>query len=231
MSVLLIVGYGPGNSHAIARRFGAEGYAIALVGRSEERLSRGVAQLAAEGVVACAFVGDASDPVSIRATVGRVRDALGPITSIAFTAYRNVLVSDVLDTDPEIANQIFRIGVTGLLAAVQATLDDLCAAESASVLVVNGALGIHDPAIDRYAISLGGDGVALECAAKSKLVGLLAERLRPEGIYVAEIIINGSIKGSPYASTTAIDPADVAAQLWTMVNGRDEVHAHIAEQH
>lgn len=230
MSVLLVVGYGPGNSHAVARRFGAEGYTVALVGRSEKRLSDGVARLAADRVVAHAFTGDASDPVSIRATVGRVRDALGPITAVAFAAYRNVIVSDVLDTDPEVVNQVFRIGVTGLLATVQAALDDLRAADDACVLVVNGALGIQNQAVDGFAVSFGGDGVALECAAKSKLVGLLAERLRPDGVYVGEIIIDGSVKGSPHAGPTAIDPADVAARLWAMAGSRDDVHTHIAEQ-
>jgi NAD(P)-dependent dehydrogenase (short-subunit alcohol dehydrogenase family) len=76
MPLLLIVGYGPGNSHAIARRFGAEGWTIALVARTEERLLDGVARLADNGVTAHAFPGDAGSLDSMRATVGRVREAL-----------------------------------------------------------------------------------------------------------------------------------------------------------
>jgi len=229
MPLLLVVGYGPGNSHAIAHRFGTAGWTIALVGRTESRLNDGVATLAADGVTAHAFTGDASSPDSVRATVARVHDALGPISSVAFSAYHPVQVGNVLTDAPELVEQVFSIGVAGLLTVVQSTLESLRSAENASVLVVNGALGVHDSAIDRYATSFGGDGVALECAAKSKLVGLLAERLRDDGVFVGEVVINGSIKGSPYASPTAIDPADVAERLWDMSIDRSEVRTFIAE--
>lgn len=231
MPLLLVVGYGPGNSHAIAYRFGTEGWTIALVGRNEDRLRDGIAQLAQDGVAAHAFPGDASNADSIRATVKRVQEQLGAITSIAFSAYHPVEVSDVLTASSETVGQVFSIGVTGLLSVVQTALEDLRAATGASVLVVNGALGIHDSNIDRYATSFGGDGVALECAAKSKLVGLLAERLRADGVFVGEVVINGTIKGSPYASPTAIDPADVAERLWSMADKRAENRTHIAESH
>lgn len=105
------------------------------------------------------------------------------------------------------------------------------AADGASVLVVNGALGIQDSSIDRYATSFGGDGVALECAAKSKLVGLLAQRLSADDVFVGEVVINGTIKASPHASSTAIDPADVATRLWDMAAVRIETRTHLAEEH
>jgi len=193
-------------------------------------LHDGVEQLAAVGVTARPFTGDAGDPVSLRATLTSIRGDLGPVTAVALTAYRNVVVDDVLAADPGTVAHVFDIGVTGLLTAVQTTLDDLRAAGSASVLVVNGALGLQDDTIDEYAVSFGGDGVALECSAKTKLVGLLAARLRTEDIYVGEIVINGSVKGSPYAGPTAIDPADIADRLWRMAEERTEVHVHIAEQ-
>jgi NAD(P)-dependent dehydrogenase (short-subunit alcohol dehydrogenase family) len=230
MPLLVVIGYGPGNGHAIAERFGREGWTIALVGRHAERLHDGVEQLAAVGVTARPFTGDAGDPVSLRATLTSIRGDLGPVTTVALTAYRNVVVDNVLAADPGTVAQVFDIGVTGLLTAVQTTLDDLRAAGSASVLVVNGALGLQDDTIDEYAVSFGGDGVALECSAKTKLVGLLAARLRTEDIYVGEIVINGSVKGSPYAGPTAVDPADIADRLWRMAEERTEVHVHIAEQ-
>lgn len=230
MPLLVVIGYGPGNGHAIAHRFGREGWSIALIGRRAERLNAGVAHLEAAGVTARGFVGDAGDPASLRATLQSIRAELGPVSAIALTAYRNVVVDDVLTAPPATVAHVFDIGVAGLLTAVQTTLDDLRAADSPSVLVVNGALGLQDEAIDGYAVSFGGDGVALECAAKTKLVGLLAARLRPEGVYVGEIVVNGSVKGSPHAGPTAIDPADIADRLWRMADERTEVHVHIAEQ-
>lgn len=230
MPLLVVIGYGPGNGHAIAQRFGSAGWSVALIGRSAERLEAGVAQLATAGVTAAAFAGDAGDPDSLRAALRRIRSDLGPVSALALTAYRNVVVDDVLATDPRQVAHVFDIGVVGLLTAVQETLYDLRAAETASILIVNGALGLHEEAVDDYAVSFGGDGVALECSAKSKLVGLLAARLRADGVYVGEIVINGSVAGSPYAGPTAIDPAEIAGRLWAMAEARTEVHAHIAEQ-
>lgn len=58
---LLVVGYGPGNAHAIAKRFGAEGYTVALVGRDPDRLRRGADRLVQDGVTAHPYVGDAGN--------------------------------------------------------------------------------------------------------------------------------------------------------------------------
>lgn len=229
MPLLVVIGYGPGNGHAIAREFGGRGWSVAIIGRDAGRLDAGVAELGAAGVSARPFVGDASDPASLRGTLERIRSDLGPVTALALTAYRSVVVDDVLAGDAERVAHVFDIGVAGLLTAVQATRDDLRAGTGA-VLVVNGALGLQDDAIDAYAVSFGGDGVALECTAKTKLVGLLAARLREEGVYVGEVVINGSVKGSPHAGPTAIDPAEIARRLWTMAEERTEVHVHIAEQ-
>ena len=229
MPLLVVIGYGPGNGHAIAREFGGRGWSVAIIGRDAGRLDAGVAELGAAGVSARPFVGDASDPASLRGTLERIRSELGPVTALALTAYRSVVVDDVLAGAAERVAHVFDIGVAGLLTAVLATRDDLRAGTGA-VLVVNGALGLQDDAIDAYAVSFGGDGVALECTAKTKLVGLLAARLREEGVYVGEVVINGSVKGSPHAGPTAIDPADIARRLWTMAEERTEVHVHIAEQ-
>lgn len=227
MPLLVVIGYGPGNGHAIAQRFGREGWTIALIGRNEDRLHAGVRQLATEDTTAYAFVSDATNPTALRSTVARIHDELGTITSIALSAFRPIAVGDLLTADVQDVAHVFDIGVTGLLTAVQAALDDLRAADGASVLVVNGALGLHDSHIDAYAISFGGDGVALECSAKTKLVGLLAARLRPDDVYVGEIVISGSVTHSG----EGIDPADIADRFWQMTQARTETHVHIAESH
>ncbi len=42
---ILVCGHGPGISDAVARRFGREGFAVALVARNAERLAAAVASL------------------------------------------------------------------------------------------------------------------------------------------------------------------------------------------
>lgn len=150
----------------------------------------------------------------------------GPVSAVVFSAYRSVIVGDVLSDDPDTVGRVFDIGVSGLVSTVQATLDDLTSQRGA-VRVLNGALGLQDDRKDAYAVSFGADGVALECAAKTKLVGLLAARLRGQGVYAGEIVIDGSVKGAPGAGPDAIDPDDVAEQVWAMYSSRTEVHTRI----
>jgi NAD(P)-dependent dehydrogenase (short-subunit alcohol dehydrogenase family) len=72
---ILVVGFGPGISNAVAEKFGSSGLSVALVARNEERLAAGVKALKAKGIDAAAFPADASDPAAIRAVVGKARAA------------------------------------------------------------------------------------------------------------------------------------------------------------
>jgi len=100
MGTFIAFGYGPGISHATAQRFAREGYTIALVGRSTERLADGVARFKADGIVATAYEADASDPALVREAVARIRKELGPISAVLWTAFRGGAVRNVLDTAP-----------------------------------------------------------------------------------------------------------------------------------
>ena len=51
-NTIIIVGFGPGASSAVAEKFGAEGFSVALVARNEARLNAGVEALKAKGVPA-----------------------------------------------------------------------------------------------------------------------------------------------------------------------------------
>jgi NAD(P)-dependent dehydrogenase (short-subunit alcohol dehydrogenase family) len=229
MGTFIAFGYGPGISHATAQRFAREGYTIALVGRSTERLADGVARFKADGIVATVYEADASDPALVQEAVARIRKELGPISAVLWTAFRGGEVRNVLDTSPEGVTGAFGIGVSGLLACTQAVLDDLKSSTEAAILVANGALGDNTSQADAYAKMLNNDGVALENAAKSKLVGILAERLRDDGIYVGEVTIVGSVKGTATAIAGAIEPSKIADLFWSLTRSRDKTRVRISE--
>ncbi|HEY8077067.1 MAG TPA: SDR family NAD(P)-dependent oxidoreductase, partial [Labilithrix sp.] len=84
---IIVAGYGPGISAAVAERFGAEGFQVALVARNAERLAAGVKALEAKGVKAASFTAELGDPESVRAMVEKVRATLGSITVLEWTAY------------------------------------------------------------------------------------------------------------------------------------------------
>ena len=226
---IVVVGFGPGISTAVAEKFGAEDFSVALVARNQGRLDTGVQALKAKGVEAAAFAADASDPDAIRAALGKARAALGPITAIHWNAFSGGDVGDLLTTDPAGVKNVFDVAIVGLLAAVQESLPDLKNAGNGAILVTNGAFGVIDPQVDALATNLKTVGVALANAAKHKLVGLLSARLKDDGVYVGEVMVAGAVKGTPYASGGGgIESAAIADKFWALYQARGEIRAQIS---
>lgn len=223
---IVIVGYGPGVSTAMAERFGAEGFSVALIARSADRLAAGVDALAAKGVAAASFPADASDPAAMREAIAKVRAQMGPISVLHWNAFGGV--RDVFAASDEERGALFDVAIRGLLGAVDAALPDLKAAGDGAILVTNGALWESSPMIDAFAVSLPAMGVALANAAKHRLVGILAHKLREEGVYVGEVTIAGAIKGTPTGGEGAMDAAVVADAFWRLYRARSETYARVS---
>jgi NAD(P)-dependent dehydrogenase (short-subunit alcohol dehydrogenase family) len=225
---IVVVGFGPGISTAVAEKFGVEGFSVALVARNEKRLAAGVVALQAKGITAAAFAADAADPAALRAALGKARAALGSIGVIHWNAYGGAEVKDLMDTDPAVVGGVFDVAVVGLLAAVQEALPDLKSTGAGAVLVTNGAFGYATPAMDALALNLKTMGVGLANAAKHKLVGLLAERLKGEGVYVGEVMVAGGVKGTPFGGEAGIEASAIAGKFWELYQGRGEVRARVS---
>lgn len=225
---ILIAGYGPGTSTAVAQKFGAEGFSVALVGRTPEKLAAGVKELEAKGIKAAAFPTDLADPHATRALIGKVRAALGPVTVLQWSAYANT-AGDLLTADVATIRGTLDIAVTSLLTAVQAALPDLRKETDAAILVINGGLAYYDASVDAAAAQWGVMGLAVANAAKHKIVGLLSQKLKNDGIYVGEVVITGSIKGTAFDSGQAtIEASAVADKLWALYRARDEISGQVS---
>jgi NAD(P)-dependent dehydrogenase (short-subunit alcohol dehydrogenase family) len=225
---ILLVGFGPGISTAVAQKFGSSGFTVALVARNKEKLAAGVASLKAKGIDAAAFPADAGDPASIRAAVAEARAALGPVTVIHWNASGGAAAGDLVTAEATAVRSVFDV-VVGLVAAVQESLPDLKKTKEGAVLITNGAFGEINPQLDELAAKSNAMGLALGNAAKHKLVGLLAQRLKGDGVYVGEVMIAGTIKGTPWDKGNAnIDAATIASKFWELYQARAEVRARIA---
>ncbi|WP_370948204.1 SDR family NAD(P)-dependent oxidoreductase [Amycolatopsis sp. cg5] len=86
MKTLAIFGAGPGLGISTARRFGKEGYRVALVSRNAGRLKSFVDELAAEGVKAEAFTADLADIGGHAALV----EAIGDIDVAVINGYLGI---------------------------------------------------------------------------------------------------------------------------------------------
>ncbi|MGO4418377.1 SDR family NAD(P)-dependent oxidoreductase [Streptomyces sp. MCAF7] len=77
--VIAVFGAGTGLGVSVARRFGREGFRVALVARRKDALDTLVGRLADEGIEAAAFPADLTDTAQVPALIDAIRDRLGRI--------------------------------------------------------------------------------------------------------------------------------------------------------
>jgi NAD(P)-dependent dehydrogenase (short-subunit alcohol dehydrogenase family) len=226
---ILVCGFGPGISTAVAEKFGQEGFTVGLVARNRERLDAGVKALEAKGVRARAFPADLGDVASVRGVVESAREGLGPLTALHWNAYGSG-AGDVLAASEKETSSIFDVAISGFLAAVRAALPDLRAQKGDSaVLVTNGGLGYFDPKVDKMAVDWSSMGLAMANAAKHKLVGMLSQKLAAEGVYIGEVVVLSLVKGTAFDGGSAtLEPSRIAAKFWDLYRARKDASVDIA---
>jgi NADP-dependent 3-hydroxy acid dehydrogenase YdfG len=223
---IIVGGYGPGISAAVAEKFGAQGFNVALVARSAERLAAGVAGLEAKGVKAAAFPADLGSPSAIKSLVAKVRERFGAVSALHWNAYPNG-AGDLLAADAAALHGIFDVAIVGLLTAIQETLPDL-KAERGAVLVTNGGLLFDDPGVDEMAVKWGAMGLAVSNAAKHKVVGLLVQKLKADDVFVGEVIVTGTVKGTAFDTGNAtLEPSAIGQKFWDLYSARKDTVAKI----
>lgn len=216
---IVVCGHGPGISDAVARRFGREGFAVALVARNAARLNAAAAALAKEGIEAKAFACDLADESAVRATVRAARAALGPIGVVHYNAY-SVGAGDLTNARIEELGALLAVSVSGLVVAVQEALGDLKEAKG-SVLVTGGGFAFYDPQVEAMTVQWGAMGIAIGKAAQHKATGLLHQRLKGEGVYVGEVVVMGTVKGTAFDQGQAtLEPSAIAEKFWELHRSR-----------
>ncbi len=224
---IIVGGFGTGISQAVAERFGAAGFALALVARGEDKLAAGVKALGAKGFKATAFPADLGDPGAVRAVVGRVRSTMGSIDVLHWNAYSGA-AGDLLAADAAAVHEALDIATISLLTAVREALPDLRKSKDSAVLITNGGLAYVDPKVEAMAIEWKAMGIALANAAKHKLAALLACKLKPEGVYVGEVVVLQTVKGTAFDSgSSTLEASTVASAFWDMYTGRKEISVNV----
>jgi NADP-dependent 3-hydroxy acid dehydrogenase YdfG len=225
---IVICGYGTGISHAVARKFGSEGFQVALVARNAAKLADAVGTFERAGITARAFPCDLADSANIAPLLASVRGALGPISVLHWNAH-TTLGGDLTRTDLSELRTLLELGVVSLVAAVQAVLPDMRGSqESPAILITGGGYALYDPQIDALAARRGGMGLSVTKAAQHKLSGVLHHKLKDEGIYVGEVTVLGLVKGTAHDRGNAtIEAATVAERFWAMYGARTETWSQL----
>jgi NAD(P)-dependent dehydrogenase (short-subunit alcohol dehydrogenase family) len=178
--VCAIVGVGPGNGAAFARRFAREGYRVALLARRAE-LSE---ELARELDGARAYRCDVADATSVAAAFDAIERELGAPEVVVYNAG-----SGVFRTFDEISAEDFesawRVNALGLLLVAQRVAPAMKAAGKGSIVVVGATASRRG--MPRTA------AFAPAKAAQRSLAESLARTLWPAGVHVSLIVVNGVV--------------------------------------
>ncbi len=175
-----MTGVGPGTGTALARRFAADGYRVALLARSAERLE----QLAAELPDAAAFPVDVGDLDALRATLQQVRERLGSPEVLLHNAVAGGFGS-FESVAPEALERRFRVNVTSLLVLAQELAPAMIEAGRGAIAITGNTSAWRGKAA--FA------GFAPTKAAQRILAESLARSLGPKGVHVAYVVIDAVI--------------------------------------
>ncbi|MGD2063726.1 MAG: SDR family NAD(P)-dependent oxidoreductase [Nitrospirota bacterium] len=217
--VCAVLGAGPGNGAAIARRFAAGGYRVALCARDERRL----ATLAAEIDGAAPYHYDVREPEAPQRAFAEIRAGLGPVDVLVYNAGAGAFTNIDNATLDEF-QAAWEVNARGLFLAVKEVLPDLRAAGGGSIVVIGATASIK-----------GGANFAPFASAKAaqrSLAQSLARHLGPERIHVSYVILDGILNLPRTRQQMAdrpaeffMEPTDVAesvyfltqqpAQAWT----------------
>jgi NADP-dependent 3-hydroxy acid dehydrogenase YdfG len=201
--VIAIIGAGPGLGAAVARKFGREGYSIALISRSQSKLDTIAAELQTAGLNAIGYAADVRVPAELEDALARAAAELGPITTLQYSPLpsRDYL-KPVLDLTPELALEALQFSALGLIHAVRAVLPGMRQAGGGSVILINGGTSVKARA--------GFAGTSIAFPAESAYGEMLHDALADEGVRVSQLVIPGGIPQLQLPN--GID--DVADRVW-----------------
>jgi len=178
--VCAVVGIGPGNGQAFARRFGDDGYAVALLSRSTE-LSESIASELPE---AKAFACDVGDPASIAGAFAEVREQLGDVDVLLYNVGSGIFgtIDDISAEQFELA---WKINCRGLYLTAKEVIGPMRDKGEGKILVTGATASLRGkPNTTAFASAK---------AAQRSLAQSLARQLGPEGIHVALVIVDGMV--------------------------------------
>ncbi len=220
MTTLAIIGAGSGLGAAVARRFGREGFSVALISRSQSRVDALAADLAADGVDARGFTADVRDPASVERALADAQSALGTIEVLQYSPLPDkTYLRPVLETTHHDLVAPVEFSIYGPVAAVHQVLPGMryLGANRGTILFVNGGSAVTP----NGAVT----GTTVAFAGLSAYAQVLHEQLQGEGIAVSQLIIGGAIE----PGSKDKDPEVLAEQLWTLHTGRTTFRTQVSQ--
>jgi NADP-dependent 3-hydroxy acid dehydrogenase YdfG len=216
MPTLAIVGAGPSLGLSIARRFGGEGFDVALMARSVRNLEGLAETLRKEGIVASGFVADVLDRPSLINAFAHVRDRFGSVDVLEYspapTHNPSAAFPPVSATEVTIGQiqPLLDYHLYGALTATHEVLPDMMRMKSGTLFFTSGPAS-RSPHPELANIGIAG-------GALRNWVLNLSKKLNGTGVYAAHVVLETWIGHDGPRS----QPDAIADSYWQLFNRRDE---------
>ncbi|RZS37792.1 short-subunit dehydrogenase [Herbihabitans rhizosphaerae] len=223
-----VIGVGPGLGMSIARRFGREGYSVALVSRSADRHPGYLSELAGAGVDATAYAADVFD-------AEQLTSVLEEIGTLDFAYYGPGSVDPVnrpvpiTETDSAAVREAMR-GVYPAIDLVGAVLPGMIERGDGALLFAGGlsavlpmpelgSLAVLSAALRNYVLTLNAGLADTGVYAGTLTIGGLIERGDIHKLVLSQPDLVGGVP------LTTLDPDEIADAAWDLVGKRDRAEA------
>lgn len=131
--VCALVGGGEGLGRALAGKFAAEGYDIALISRSQEGSAAAAQAATAAGGGARIFTADVTQPRSVEHAFDTIAGEMGPVEVLLYNVRGEFTACEPLEMTYEALEDICRVEIIGAFAAAKAVLPAMRARGAGSV--------------------------------------------------------------------------------------------------
>jgi NAD(P)-dependent dehydrogenase (short-subunit alcohol dehydrogenase family) len=196
--ICAIFGYGPGLGAACARKWASEGFKIAIMSRTLDKVVTAETEIPNCKGFAC----DVTKPEDIENTVQSIEKELGPIHTVVYNAG-----SGVWSTFDKIEMSQFdaamKTNTHGLLKTAQVVAPLMLQRGQGNILITGATASLRGKPFTA--------GFAPAKGAQRLLAQSLARDLGPKGIHVAYFINDGVIGSN---DSTKIDPTAIADTYW-----------------
>jgi NAD(P)-dependent dehydrogenase (short-subunit alcohol dehydrogenase family) len=219
---IAIVGAGPGLGLAIARRFGREGFNVALIARNRNNLDQFVTALGRDSIAAASFVGDVTQEASIAQAFRDVEQKFGNVDVLEYSPVNipaepsGFAALDVTAMTTTTVQDAFAVMAKGAVTSVAQVLPGMITRKSGTIFITTGiSARVWMPFIGAWGMA----GAAVRNYGRT-----LHAAVADKGIYVATVCIGVQIKKGDDLG----DPDLLAEKYFALYRDRDQPELFIS---
>lgn len=175
-----VVGVGPGNGASFARRFGEEGYKVALLARTTELTSALASEIAGSKAYAC----DVADAASVETTFTAIRTELGDPEVMIYNAGSGVW-GNIDEVTAEGFESAWRVNALGAFLTSKQVIPAMKTKGRGNIVFIGATAS-------RRGVPLT-TAFAPAKAAQRSLAESMARYLWPYGVHVSLIVVDGVV--------------------------------------